>query len=313
MLSVIGLVLLILLVILFVPFRYRVIAKKKEEDEAPVNLTAKVTWLLGLLNVRFLYPEEDPLRIRIAFFRLGNKKGGEEGSEESKEKKKEKKKKKKDTGGDSDEGKDGKKDEETGSPEDENGVNGEETDEENIEEEQDLFDTMTDLAEDAADTINEEVFDENPTLKGFLEKVFAFLRKIKFQIISICDRIKDVCERIGYYMDVLSSDYFAKALALTKKEIGRLLWHIRPRRIRGHLDFGGETPDAAGRMFSFYAMIYPWIGKRFVFIPHFEEKILEGEADLRGHITVFMILWIAGRLYFSRNIRKTLKMLKKET
>lgn len=315
LLSLIGLVLLILLLVLFVPLRYRVFATKKEGDEAPVNLKARVTWLFWLLNVHYLYPEEDPLRIRIAFFRIGNKDDGEaEGEEEDGRKKKKKKKEEKE---EKDRDKDkkekkkkkGEKEEESEEPvsaEEEEGFS------EDDEKEQDLFDTVTDFAEEAADTINEEVFEEDPTLKGFIDKVFSFLRKIKFQIVSICDKIKDVCDRIAYYAEVLSSDYFAKALSLTKKETGKLLWSIRPRRIRGHLDFGGETPDAAGRVFSWYAMAYPWIGKQFVFVPHFEEKILDGEIDLKGRITIFTILWIAARLYFNRDIKKSLKMLKKE-
>ena len=70
LLVVLGLILFLLLLVLFVPIRYRIDASKDAEGEQQIHALIKVTWLLHLLNIRFLYPEEAYLRVRIACFTL---------------------------------------------------------------------------------------------------------------------------------------------------------------------------------------------------------------------------------------------------
>ena len=70
LLVVLGLMLFLLLLVLFVPIRYRIDASKDAEGEQQIHALIKVTWLLHLLNIRFLYPEEAYLRVRIACFTL---------------------------------------------------------------------------------------------------------------------------------------------------------------------------------------------------------------------------------------------------
>lgn len=70
LLVVLGLILLLLLLVLFVPIRYRIDASKDAEGEQQIHALVKVTWLLHLLNIRFLYPEEAYLRVRLACFTL---------------------------------------------------------------------------------------------------------------------------------------------------------------------------------------------------------------------------------------------------
>ena len=70
LLVVLGLILFLLLLVLFVPIRYRIDASKDAEGEQQIHALIKVTWFLHLLNIRFLYPEEAYLRVRIACFTL---------------------------------------------------------------------------------------------------------------------------------------------------------------------------------------------------------------------------------------------------
>ncbi len=85
LLGLIGLALLLLLVVLFVPVRYR--ASVSYHDKPKID--ARVTWLLHLLRIRFrLDGKENELTAKILFFKLldGNKdtdkSGGAEETEE---------------------------------------------------------------------------------------------------------------------------------------------------------------------------------------------------------------------------------------
>lgn len=63
LLSVIGLVLFLLLLILFVPVRYKIQVKKEAEGE--FNGKIYVTWLLHLLNVLVLYTDDLYYKVRV--------------------------------------------------------------------------------------------------------------------------------------------------------------------------------------------------------------------------------------------------------
>jgi hypothetical protein len=66
----VGLVLLAVFCVLFVPIRYRIfLAREEGEDKPPLVVRAKVTWLFHLLNVRIRYPlERQYVRARIFLF-----------------------------------------------------------------------------------------------------------------------------------------------------------------------------------------------------------------------------------------------------
>ena len=57
LLCILGIIILALFCVLFVPVRYRIEVMRKEgEDEPPVDVRVKVTWLLHLLNILIRYP-----------------------------------------------------------------------------------------------------------------------------------------------------------------------------------------------------------------------------------------------------------------
>ena len=72
-LSVIGLILLLLFFIMFVPVRYSVSAKYYQKVP---YARLKISWLLNLLKVQAVYNKEFKADVRLLGFRLYPKKGG---------------------------------------------------------------------------------------------------------------------------------------------------------------------------------------------------------------------------------------------
>ena len=70
LLVLLGILLALLLIVLFVPVRYQGSGYRKEEDPVPVHVQLKVTWLLHLVRVSFIYPEEAFLKVKILFFQI---------------------------------------------------------------------------------------------------------------------------------------------------------------------------------------------------------------------------------------------------
>lgn len=70
LLVLLGILLALLLIVFFVPVRYQGSGYREEGDPVPVHVKLKVTWLLHLVRVSFIYPEEAFLKVKVLFFQI---------------------------------------------------------------------------------------------------------------------------------------------------------------------------------------------------------------------------------------------------
>lgn len=69
--ALLGIILLGIVLVLFVPVRYRAEVMRTESgDSPPVVVRAKAGWLLHIVNIRVDYPADVWLRVRILFFTI---------------------------------------------------------------------------------------------------------------------------------------------------------------------------------------------------------------------------------------------------
>lgn len=122
------------------------------------------------------------------------------------------------------------------------------------------------------------------------EKLFAKYEKIKYTIKKIYDKIKHILNEISFYKDLLQDEETKLLFSHACKRIGKVLKHIKPRKIKSNLTFGTGSPDTTGYCFAVYGMLSPRLGKDVCITPDFTEQIFEGTFYAKGHITVFTIL-----------------------
>lgn len=332
LLVVLGLILFLLLLVLFVPIRYRIDASKDAEGEQQIHALIKVTWLLHLLNIRFLYPEEAYLRVRIACFTLfrsdqPTKEAASSKKNAAAEKKKESEAKTVKTSKASREAEDtllatedvegsGEQpqtmDEDGWSPIDNTQIKPDEKTEAK------LKDALKNQTENATHT---ETDSEESTSKWELlrekilwciRKIWKLLKNIRYTIQSIYDNIRNIIHHIRYYYRVLQSELFDRTWEKYSKEVLCLLKRIAPRKIKGYLHIGMEDPATTGQILGYYGMLYPLIGEHIDVIPDFEHVILEGTLKIRGNITLFQAVRIACTIYFDKDLQKLIRLLKRE-
>ena len=291
LLGIIALILLIGAIVLFVPVRYKIYARKYEEDNR-FEVIGRITWLLHLLNVRIGYPGEDIMRVRVFLFKIYPKKKKEKHLTEKRTKKNKK----------------DKTDAQTAKSEELDDFD--ENFEDGI-----TFEKVTEAVEESSNIIVEEVFDDDPTLKKFIKKIFDTIRNVKESILKIINKVKKIYHDIKYYIDILKSDTFKRAYEETKTQLGKLFRIIRPRKIKGYANIGFEDPSVTGMVYGLYSVIYPFIGNSFAVLPYFEVEntVLNGEILLKGRITIFSLIRVGAKLYFNKDIKKLLKLLKKES
>ena len=149
-------------------------------------------------------------------------------------------------------------------------------------------------------------------LAQFFKAVRAFFSKILYTIRNICGKIEKIKELIGYYFTVLKSEEGQHTFALLKRELGRLLKHIAPTKLNGSLTIGTDDPAVTGQIIAIVSMFYPIYGNNVSITPDFDEKCVRGSLYLKGRIRIITLIRIAWRVYFDKDMKKFLHMLKRE-
>lgn len=280
-----GILVLGLCLALFVPVHYQITASRTEgEGNPPIEATAKITWLLHFINVKIKYPAEVYLKARIMFipiFQLPPKLKKEKRSKDKPDKLKKQKPEKNNT----------KKD------------NAE------IKNSEVIKATEPTKEERVSDKEKESLWTK---ICNFFAKICQFFQNIRYTIIGIYDKIKKIRENIEYYLGILQSDTFKQAFALCKEELAAVFRYIKPRKFNAELTIGMEDPATTGKLLSYYGILYPYIGNHVTVIGDFENKRFEGNVFIKGKIKLFTILRAGIRIYFSKDIRKLLKLFNKE-
>lgn len=277
LLVLLGILLALLLIVLFVPVRYQGSGYREEGDPVPMHVQLKVTWLLHLVRVSFIYPEEAFLKVKVLFFQILP----------AKEKKKKASNKKE---------ADGKKPK---------------TDKKEVG--SDVSDTASDQKiSDEGNAADEDGGDDRRTLLDFVRKLFSAIRNIKYTIRKIYDKINHIIHNIRYYIKILQTESFKRAFMLCREQLLRLMKIVLPRKVSGTFTIGMEDPAATGQILSIYGILYLLIGDSITVIPDFEKPVMEGSFRFKGKITAFTLIRIAAKIYFDKDLKRVICLFKKE-
>lgn len=292
LLCVLLLLIALLLLVLFVPIRYQAKGFRKEGDEVPVRVAVKVTWLLHLVNAAFRYPEEAYLKVRIFCFTVFSTKEKdikEKEAEKNKEQKKEVPKS---------ESRQANVNQEV--PREENGP-------EKAKAEEQQRGTETEKEQEIYEEEQEE-----PTLIKFIKKLFDILKNIKYTICKLYDKIRHIIKNIRYYIKIVKSNSFQRAWKLCRSEALLLVKGILPKKLNADFVIGTGDPASTAQILSVQGILYPLLGDHVRITPDFDNKIVEGDFLLKGKITVFKILKTAIKIYFNKDLRRVIRLFKKE-
>lgn len=295
LLAAIAFILLAVLFVLFVPVRYQVSIERTEEDGAPpISVQGSVFWLLHLINVRFHYPEKPMLRARIALRTIFVYPQESTDSATSK-----KRKKKKTTVSEASRDK---------SP--------------SIAADPGRLPAGQEQ-QNQAETDGEEQTGQKKSilqkLRSFVERIIEFwnrlkqiLSNIQYTIRRLCDKIKDILHNIQYYKEVFESDVFQQSFALCRGELGYALRHLKPTKLKADWIIGTGDPVLNSDILAVYGVCYPLVGQNVRIVADYDAKHIEGTALIKGRIRLFALVRVAWRIYFNKNIRTLIRLLKKE-
>lgn len=291
---ILGLVILVVTAVLFVPVRYRVNADYHGRFKAH----AKVSWL-GILRLLVSYDEELDIKAKALFITVyNNNDENSKASEHKKAKKKKEKKPEENIFSASD-----KETEKFAEKEEKPQIKMAEAVNETKEDVQDVKETVSE--DESGDTQKKSFFDK------VKDKCFVIYTKIK-EIIKL---IKDTVKKVSGAADRLK-EKVSKAKEFVTDEDNKALFHflveqlkalikvIRPKKYRINARIGFEDPATMGKVLAYVSILYGMSGVDLSLEPVFGENVKEGSIFLKGNICIFSVLLIALRVYRNEQFKK---------
>ena len=291
---ILGLVILVVTAVLFVPVRYRVNADYHGRFKAH----AKVSWL-GILRLLVSYDEELDIKAKALFITVyNNNDENSKASEHKKAKKKKEKKPEENVFSASDKGT-----EKFAEKEEKPQIKMAEAVNETKEDVQDVKETVSE--DESGDTQKKSFFDK------VKDKCFVVYTKIK-EIIKL---IKDTVKKVSGAADRLK-EKVSKAKEFVTDEDNKALFHflveqlkalikvIRPKKYRINARIGFEDPATMGKVLAYVSIFYGMSGVDLSLEPVFGENVKEGSIFLKGNICIFSVLLIALRVYRNEQFKK---------
>lgn len=332
-LKILGIILLVLLVIvfsvLFVPVRYRLEGEKSSPGWSEANGKVKVSWVLHLIHLRIQYQEKEldwecylfgvPLKKAGAAVREWKKKRRKKKVQEQKERRKKAVQQKNEPEKRTAAKKKGQEkplqiEEKTRTAAKEQKSTEKQTNPEKSKTAApEAKKTEIETAERKQQE-KEKVSDKLSRIwnrcKKIVGSILEFPGKLKKKLTNIRLTFRGFYDKIKRWRTLWNEESTLAALHFLTEKGRKLIRHVLPRKIRGSITFGCEDPALTGQILGAVAIAYPLYGKGVAVYPRFEEKILEGQLQMKGRIVVACLLWQAWKIYRNPDVRKTLKKIR---
>lgn len=332
-LKILGIILLVLLVIvfsvLFVPVRYRLEGEKSSPGWSEANGKVKVSWLLHLLHLRIQYQEKEldwecylfgvPLKKAGAAVREWKKKRRKKKVQEQKERRKKAVQQKNEPEKRTAAKKKGQEkplqiEEKTRTAAKEQKSTEKQT---NPEKSKTTAPEAKKTEIETAERKQQEKEKVSDKLSRFWNRckkivgsILEFPGKLKKKLTNIRLTFRGFYDKIKQWRTLWNEESTLAALHFLTEKGRKLIRHVLPRKIRGSITFGCEDPALTGQILGAVAIAYPLYGKGVAVYPRFEEKILEGQLQMKGRIVVACLLWQAWKIYRNPDVRKTLEKIR---
>lgn len=276
LLIILAILLILIFLVLFYPISYRIKGFKNQEE---YEITANASWLLHIISVRLWYQKEFLYKIKLFGITLYPRKKKEKNKnpavlEPS-----------------------GKEIAEVDSPEDASTVLQADSKES---EHQTSSHKFTKQEESSQSGISSDSTEEKKNI----------FHKIRYTFHNVCDKIKKIILNIRYYLDILNSKECARLFEKVKKYLCMIGKNALPGKIKADITFGAKQPDTTGYLLAVYSILYPYLGNNVLITPDFEQQILEGSFDMKGHITLYILLYIAIKIFFDKDLKVIIKKVK---
>lgn len=187
---------------------------------------------------------------------------------------------------------------------------------ENVSEDESSKELKTDTEKDKSkinesepDKLNKKTNVKTSSKKSEKQKKNIF-EKIKYTFRDFCDKIKALIKKKEKLQEFLTNEIHQSTWRKLKQEIWKLFKFLKPKKLVLNLHFGFADPSVTGKVLAALSMLYPFYLDHINLEPEFDEKILEGDAYIKGTVRGLHLLIVICNLFFDKNIKTTYKAIK---
>lgn len=139
------------------------------------------------------------------------------------------------------------------------------------------------------------------------DRIAAFAAKLKFSFSRICDKLKSIKDKKEEIQAWISNKDNQKTVRLLLLQLKKLIRHLLPKKGKGEVVFGFEDPYMTGQVLTAAAVIYPFCHDKLDIYPAFDRQVFTAEGNFKGRIRIGTLLFIAVRMVFDKNFRLLLR------
>lgn len=141
-------------------------------------------------------------------------------------------------------------------------------------------------------------------------RLFGLVGQLETIRAAIFDKVFHIINLIQKWVAFATDVQVHEAVGFLLDRLKKILGHVLPKKLSGHLELGFDDPSLTGNVMAVYAAVYPLYLNDFQLTPYFNETRFEGKADIRGRIYLFYLAYLAITTILNKNIRYVISYLK---
>jgi hypothetical protein len=306
LLGILCLILCLVLVILLCPVRYECVGTFREEKKA----SAKITWLFSAFHIPVSWDGEG-LHISLKIFGMDWNERKKKKAEKAKGKSRKKRRKAKKTGRKATQDRKKVQEKKITEPEiSDEDFTKPDTDKQNVPQEakeQHTKEQQAKTQKPAGDNFEKPKEEKKERI---FSKINGKLTDSMEKVQSLREKISKLNQQKNQIMDFLDEKEAQKAKSQVFGIGKKALHHILPYRLNASIRFGMEEPDKTGQILAVSSFFYGRYGDHLSLEPDFENKVLEGEFDLKGKIRLLNCVYYVINLYRIKKLKEFITLIK---
>ena len=144
-------------------------------------------------------------------------------------------------------------------------------------------------------------------ISGFFRNFHQSLKRLPKIWTEIKNKLADGRKSFERMREILTNEENREVFRLLVSRGKKLFRHVRPKKIKGKLQFGFSDPYRTGQVLTAVSPFYGLYAKELELIPDFEHEVLKGEISVKGRIRMGVVLWTGIRLFLNKNFRRLLR------
>ena len=147
---------------------------------------------------------------------------------------------------------------------------------------------------------------------GDAEEKQSLFDKLEAKKTDIAEKLKNIYNKLVHYKEIIDDPRFRNGIRYALNRLFAALRHILPRRLKGWAHYGFEDPSTTGYITAAVGATYGLFYDHMKFEPDFENEVLEGNIEFRGHARLGTVLFIALQVILKKDCRFVYKTIKAE-